>query len=75
MNDLEKESIKDETQSRRISASTLLMWVVGVGIILMILAYMGGYITTGGPDGNHRLGAVGKNDSTIVTQSDTVIGK
>ncbi|MEZ4900982.1 MAG: hypothetical protein R2822_04110 [Spirosomataceae bacterium] len=75
MNDLEKESIKDETQSRRISASTLLMWVLGIGIVLMIVAYIGGYITTGGPDEKHRLGAVDKNDTAIVTQSDTIIGK
>lgn len=75
MNDLEKESVKDDQASNRIAAPTILMWVLGVGIILMIIAYLGGYITTGGPDEKHRMGAIGKNDSTIVTSSDTVIGK
>jgi hypothetical protein len=41
------ESIKDEEQSRKISITTIVFMVFVIGITLMILAYMYGYLTTG----------------------------
>jgi hypothetical protein len=48
MDDIERDSIKDEAKSDRITGSTIFLWVLGVGIVLMIGAYLTGYFTLGG---------------------------
>lgn len=74
MNDIERHSMKDDAKSNRIMGSTIFWWVLGVGIVLMIGAYLTGYLTLGGSKGEQRMGAVNKADTTISTKSDTTIG-
>lgn len=74
MNDLERHSMEDDAKSRKITGATILWWVLGVGLVLFIAAYITGYVSLGGPDGEKRMGAVSKEDSTITTKSDTTIG-
>jgi len=74
MDDIERDSVKDDAKSNRITGSTIFWWVLGVGIVLMIAAYLTGYLTLGGPKGEQRMGSVDKADTTMSTKSDTVIG-
>lgn len=74
MDDLERHSMKDEAKSERITGSTIFWWILGVGIVLMIGAYLTGYLTLGGPKGEQRMGTVSKEDTTMSTKSDTTIG-
>lgn len=74
MNDIERHSMKDEAKSDRINGSTIFWWILGVGIVLMIGAYLTGYLSLGGPKGEQRMGKVTKADTTISTKSDTTIG-
>ncbi len=73
MNNIEKESVKDDAKSQKISASTILWVVLVVGIVLMGFAYYSGYFTAG-EDGGGRMGPVNAKDSAIVTESDTIQG-
>ncbi len=76
MNKLEKDSINDDKKSQKISAQTIFLLVLLVGIGLMIFAYTSGYFTTGGPgpEGDKRMGPVTSEDSAMVNKSDTIIG-
>lgn len=73
MNNIEKESVKDDAKSQKISASTIFWIVLVVGILLMGFAYFSGYFTVG-EDGGGRMGPVSGKDSAIVTKSDTIQG-
>ncbi|WP_428653150.1 hypothetical protein [Runella sp.] len=70
---LEKESVSDDKKSQKISAQTILLFVLIVGVGLMIFAYTSGYFTTGS-EGNNRMGPVTTEDTTMVNKSDTIIG-
>jgi hypothetical protein len=74
MNETERHSMDDDAKSKRITGSTIFWWVLGVGIALMIAAYFTGYLTSGGPKGEKRMGSVSKGDTTMSTKSDTTIG-
>lgn len=73
---LERDSIKDDKQSQKISAQTIFIAILIIGIGLMIFAYTSGYFTTGSPgrEGQKRLGPVSPDDSAMVNKSDTIIG-
>lgn len=74
MDNIERHSVKDDAKSNRITGSTIFLWVLGVGIVLMIGAYLTGYLTLGGPKGEQRIGTINKTDTIMATKSDTVIG-
>ena len=74
MDDIERNSVKDDAKSNRITGSTIFMWVLGIGIVLMIGAYLTGYLTLVGSEGEQRMGTVNKSDTTMTTKSDTIIG-
>jgi hypothetical protein len=73
---LEKDSVRDDKQSQKISAQTIFIAILIIGIGLMIFAYTSGYFTTGGPgsEGQNRMGPVTSEDSAMVNKSDTIIG-
>jgi|GEM_PF-1313236 len=75
MDQTERDSVRDGAKIQKISIRTILMWVFGIGILLMVAAYVNGYFTMGGPDGQQRMGAVNKQDTLINTPSDTIIGQ
>ena len=75
MNQTERDSIKDQRKIQKISIRSILLWVLGIGILLMIGAYLNGYLTMGGPEGQQRMGAVNKQDTLTNTASDTIIGQ
>jgi len=72
MNDIERKSAKDSAESRKYTASKITLTVLIVGIGLMVAAYFTGYITR---SDEQRFGKVQPTDSTIVTESDTTLGK
>jgi hypothetical protein len=47
MREIEKESIKDEESSRKVHIKTIIFSIVLVGIDLMVVAYLLGYLTMG----------------------------
>lgn len=72
--ELEKESVSDDKKSQKISAQTIFLFIIIIGIGLMIFAYASGYFTAGGPQGDRRMGPVNAQDSAMVNKSDTIIG-
>lgn len=71
MDKLERESIKDEMQTRKISVPTIIGWIFGVGIALMALAYLGGFLTTGGLGGKQGSGIIINADSAATNKVDS----
>lgn len=73
---LERDSVRDDKQSQKISAQTIFIAILIIGIGLMIFAYTSGYFTSGGPgpEGQKRMGPVTSEDSAMVNKSDTIIG-
>ncbi len=72
--ELEKESVSDDKKSQKMSAQTIFLFVIIIGVVLMIFAYASGYFTAGGPQGDRRMGPVNAQDSGMVNKSDTIIG-
>ncbi len=72
--ELEKESVSDDKKSQKMSAQTIFLFVIIIGVVLMIFAYASGYFTAGGPQGDRRMGPVNAQDSGMVNKSDTILG-
>jgi hypothetical protein len=64
-----KEQVKEE---KNLNLGKMLIWIVGLGIVFSIIAYVGGFITVGGPDKGGRFGVVSPEDSTAVVKGDTL---
>lgn len=72
MNDIERKSARDSAESRKYSASKITLTVLLVGIGLMVAAYFAGFVTR---KDEQRFGKVQSTDTTIVSESDTTLGK
>ncbi|GAB3515242.1 hypothetical protein [Emticicia fontis] len=68
----EEEQVKEE---KNLNFKKMLMWLFGLGIVFSIIAYVGGFITVGGPDKGGRFGAVTPEDSAAVVKGDTLKAK
>jgi len=67
--DSTEEEVKKE---KNLNFKKMLLWLFGLGLTLMLIAYLGGYITVGGPNKGGRFGVISPEDSAAVVKSDTI---
>ncbi|MBA4850135.1 hypothetical protein [Emticicia sp. BO119] len=68
----EEEQVKEE---KNLNFKKMLIWLFGLGIVFSIIAWIGGYITVGGPGEagkGGRFGVVTPEDSAAVVKGDTL---
>lgn len=65
----QEEQVKEE---KNLNLKKMLIWIFGLGIVFSIIAYVGGFITVGGPNEGGRFGAVTPEDSAAVVKGDTI---
>jgi hypothetical protein len=65
----EEEQVKEE---KNLNLKKMLIWIFGLGIVFSIIAYVGGFITVGGPGEGGRFGTLRPEDSSAVVKGDTL---
>lgn len=65
----EEDQVKEE---KNLNFRKMLLWLFGLGIVFSIIAYVGGFITVGGPGKGGRFGTVTPEDSAAVVKGDTL---
>jgi len=68
----EEEQVKEE---KNLNFKKMFIWLIGLGIVFSIIAYIGGFITVGGPNKGGRFGIVTPEDSAAVVKGDTLKAK
>ncbi len=68
----EEEQVKEE---KNLNFKKMLIWLFGLGIGFTIIAYIGGFITVGGPGKGGRFGAITQEDTAAVVKGDTLKAK
>jgi len=68
----EEEQVKEE---KNLNFKKMFIWLFGLGIVFSIIAYIGGFITVGGPNKGGRFGIVTPEDSAAVVKGDTLKAK
>ncbi|WP_337041054.1 hypothetical protein [Emticicia sp. 17c] len=71
----EKLDNEDEAQvkeEKNLNFRKMLLWLLGLGLTFSIIAYIGGFITVGGPGKGGRFGIITPEDSSAVVKSDTI---
>lgn len=75
-NDKNKHLDKDEEaqvkEEKNLNLKKMLIWILSLGILFSIIAWVGGLITVGGSNKGGRFGTIGPEDSTAVVRSDTI---
>lgn len=68
----EEEQVREE---KNLNFKKMFIWLIGLGIVFSIIAYIGGFITVGGPSKGGRFGIVTPEDSAAVVKGDTLKAK
>lgn len=68
----EEEQVREE---KNLNFKKMFIWLIGLGIVFSIIAYIGGFITVGGTNKGGRFGIVTPEDSAAVVKGDTLKAK
>ncbi|PLK43755.1 hypothetical protein [Emticicia sp. TH156] len=69
---IDKDVEEQVHEEKNLNLKKMLLWVVGLVLFFSIIAWIGGFITVGGPDKGGRFGSLSPQDSSAVVKSDTV---
>ena len=62
----------DIQNQKKTNPGNLIILIIGIILVLMVVAFVGGFFSTDPKNGQHNMGAVTGADSSIVTKSDTI---
>lgn len=74
VNSVVKESIKDQTVSRKLSIKTIFFSILAVGVVLMAIAYLYSYLRMGQMKDIYGFGKANSRDSVTVVKNDSLFG-
>jgi len=72
MERVDKEMRTDIENQKKTNPGNLLLLIVAIVVGLMVVGFVGGFFSTNPRDGQHNMGAVTGQDSSVVTESDTI---
>ena len=72
MERVDKEMRTDIQNQKKTNPGNLILLIIAIILVLMVVAFVGGFFSTDPKNGQHNMGAVTGADSSIVTKSDTI---
>jgi len=69
---LDKDEEAQVKEEKNLNLKKMLIWILSLGILFSIIAWVGGFITVGGPDKGGRFGTLQPEDSSAIVRSDTI---